>query len=63
MKERVFDFPVNNWLDAKEGVFAQAEFSLSSNGFHDEPIKPADKPNPFGLSEYSRPLFVYTQLC
>lgn len=51
MKERMFEFPVKDWIDAKEGVFAQAEYALSSNGFHDEPIKPPFKPNPFGLSE------------
>lgn len=51
MKERMFEFPVKDWIDAKEGVFAQAEYALSSNGFHDEPIKPPVKPNPFGLSE------------
>ena len=53
MKGRLFDFPVNNWLDAKEGIFAQTEFTLSSNGFHDEPVKPPAKPNPFGLSEFN----------
>ena len=52
MKERMFEFPVKDWIDAKEGVFAQAEYALSSNGFHDEPMKPPVKPNPFGLSEY-----------
>ena len=51
MKERTFEFPVKDWIDAKEGVFAQAEYALSSNGFHDEPIKPPVKPDPFGLSE------------
>lgn len=51
MKGKMFDFPVKDWIDAKEGVFAQAEYALSSNGFHDEPIKPPVKPNPFGLSE------------
>ena len=52
MKGRKFEFPVKDWMDAKEGVFAQAEYALSSNGFHDETIKPPAKPNPFGLSEY-----------
>lgn len=51
MKERMFEFPVKDWIDAKEGVFAQAEYALSSNGFHDEPTKPPVEPNPFGLSE------------
>ena len=52
MKGRMFEFPVRDWIDAKEGVFAQAEYALSSNGFHDETIKPPVKPNPFGLSEF-----------
>lgn len=52
MKGRMFEFPIKDWIDAKEGVFAQAEYALSSNGFHDKPIKLPDKPNPFVLSEY-----------
>lgn len=52
MKGRRFEFPVNDWIDAKEGVFAQSEFTLSSNGFHDEPVKPAPKLHPVGLSEF-----------
>lgn len=65
MKGRMFEFPVKDWMDAKEGVFAQAEYALSSNGFHDKPIKLPDKPNPFGLSEYhSFILFLnYSEVC
>lgn len=51
MKGRMFEFPVKDWIDAKEGVFAQAEYALSSNGFHDKPTTLPDKPNPFGLSD------------
>lgn len=72
MKGRRFDFPVNDWMDAKEGVFAQSELTLSSNGFHDEPLKPAVKPQPQGLSAFfsfyliffsyqSRYIFFYLQ--
>ena len=53
----MFEFPVNDWIDTKEGVVAQKEFSLSSNGFHDEPIKPPAKPSPFGLSEFLQTFF------
>nr|XP_058946642.1 uncharacterized protein LOC131774603 [Pocillopora verrucosa] len=55
MKGRRFDFPVNDWMDAKEGVFAQSELTLSSNGFHDEPLKPAVKPQPLGLNDCTEP--------
>jgi len=43
MKGRTFEFPVNEWIDTKEGLFAQKELALSSNGFHDEPQKPPSK--------------------
>lgn len=62
MKGRMFEFPVKDWIDAKEGIFAQTEYALSSNGFHDEPIKPPAKPNPFGLSEY-RSIILFINSC
>lgn len=62
MKGRRFDFPVNDWMDAKEGVFAQSELTLSSNGFHDEPLKPAVKPQPLGLSAFFFFLFDFLLL-
>ena len=49
MKGRTFEFPVNEWIDTKEGLFAQKELALSSNGFHDEPQKPPSK-SEFGKS-------------
>lgn len=59
MKGRRFDFPVNDWMDAKEGVFAQSELTLSSNGFHDQPLKPAVQPQPLGLSAFFSFYFIF----
>lgn len=39
MKRRTFNFPVHDWIDTKEGLVAQKELSLSSNGFQDDPVK------------------------
>ena len=63
MKGRMFEFPVRDWIDAKEGVFAQAEYALSSNGFHEEPSKSLAKPKPFGLSEYQSFLLFLNSQC
>lgn len=45
MKGRKFQFPVNDWIDTKEGLVAQRSFALPSNGFHDQPPKPSSKSN------------------
>ena len=50
MRGRSFEFPVNDWIEATNGVKAQRQFTLSPNGFHDVAIETLPKPR---LSELS----------
>lgn len=49
MKGRRFEFPVRDWIDTKEGLVAQRNLALSSNGFQDQPPKPSLKSRKLGV--------------
>lgn len=65
MKGRRFEFRVRDWIDTKEGLVAQRNLALSSNGFQDQPPKPSLKSRKLGiqlLRSYFTALSFFTEV-